>query len=150
MNRWRKLIPYLTFLFIALITYLLYQNLSSINWSEVKRALKEVSMTVTFTGLIISACIYFLLSSYDILTFKFLHIKAPTIGILGRAFVSYAFNLNLGSLVGGLAVRYRLYSKWKIEKEKIPFIIGISTFTNWLGYTFLLSLIALISAEQIS
>jgi hypothetical protein len=30
---------------------------------------------------------------------------------MGVTFISYAFNLNLGSLVGGVAFRYRLYSR---------------------------------------
>ena len=34
-----------------------------------------------------------------------------TPAVLATTFISYAFNLNFGSLVGGLAFRFRLYSR---------------------------------------
>eukprot|EP01036_Dinobryon_divergens_P042758 gene42758-56839_t len=53
---------------------------------------------------------------------------------MGVTFISYAFNLNLGSLVGGVAFRYRLYSRLGLGNETITRVLGFSMFTNWIGY----------------
>ena len=50
------------------------------------------------------------------------------------AVTSYAFNLNLGSLVGGVALRARLYARAGLDEATIAQIVGISLATNWLGY----------------
>lgn len=149
-TKFRKFLPYLTFLFVLLVGYLLYNNLSSIKWDEVGNALSNVSPAMAGVSLAISAVIYILLASYDYLSFRYLKLKGISYPeVLVRAFVCYAFNLNLGSLVGGLALRYRVYSGWKIELDRIPYIIAFSTFTNWLGYCFLLSIMVTLQAEAI-
>ena len=147
----RKFLPYLTFVFIVIIGYLLYENLSSIEWDKVGIAIREISPSIVGLALLVSASIYFILSNYDYLSFIYLKIKEGVKyrEILTRAFTCYAFNLNFGSLVGGLALRYRVYSKWKVSLDRIPYIIAISTFTNWLGYTFLLAIMIAVKAKDI-
>lgn len=149
-TKFRKFLPYLTFLFVVLVGYLLYNNLSTIKWDEVGNALSEISPTMAGMAIAISALIYILLASYDYLSFRYLKLREVSYPeVLVRAFVCYAFNLNLGSLVGGLALRYRVYSGWKIELDRIPYIIAFSTFTNWLGYSFILSIMVTLQAEAI-
>ena len=41
--------------------------------------------------------------------------RCATRKVMGVNFISYAFNLNLGSLVGGVAFRYRLYSRLGLD-----------------------------------
>lgn len=48
--------------------------------------------------------------------------------------ISYAFNLNLSAWVGGIAMRYRLYSRLGVSKGNIAKILGLSLATNWFGY----------------
>jgi uncharacterized membrane protein YbhN (UPF0104 family) len=56
---------------------------------------------------------------------------------MGVNFISYAFNLNFGSLVGGVAFRYRLYSRLGLANGVITRVLSISMLTNWLGYVVL-------------
>jgi glycosyltransferase 2 family protein len=60
------------------------------------------------------------------------------------SFTSYAFNLNLGSLVGGVAFRYRLYAKFGLSNDVVPRVLGLSMLTNWLGYMLLAGTVFLI------
>ncbi|MDB5847726.1 MAG: hypothetical protein JWP29_1478 [Rhodoferax sp.] len=53
------------------------------------------------------------------------------------AVTSYAFNLNLGSLVGGVAMRARLYARAGLDEATVAQVVGISLATNWLGYCLL-------------
>lgn len=148
-NKLRKFLPYLTALFIVLVGYLLYNNLASIKWDEVGSALRQTTPEMAGLSIGISALIYLLLSSYDYLSFRYLKLRNASFPeIIFRAFVCYAFNLNLGSLVGGLALRYRVYSRWKISLDRIPYIIAFSTFSNWLGYCFLLSLMLAFRSDE--
>ncbi|RZI97513.1 MAG: UPF0104 family protein, partial [Haliea sp.] len=61
--------------------------------------------------------------------------------VMSVNFISYAFNLCLGSLVGGVAFRYRLYSKLGLETGVITRILTMSMLTNWLGYMLLAGLL---------
>ena len=51
--------------------------------------------------------------------------------------ISYVFNLNLGSLVGALALRFRLYSRLGLRYGVIARVVSLSMLTNWLGYVLL-------------
>ena len=45
-------------------------------------------------------------------------------------FISYVFNLNLGSLVGALALRFRLYSRLGLTYGVIARVASLSMLTN--------------------
>ena len=57
--------------------------------------------------------------------------------MLRITFISYMFNLNLGSLVGGVAFRYRLYSRQGLDTGVITRVMSLSMLTNWIGYLLL-------------
>lgn len=63
------------------------------------------------------------------------HLRRST--TLGIAMTSYAFTLNLGSLVGGVGVRYRLYARRGVDAGTIGQVVGTSVLTNWVGYLLL-------------
>jgi uncharacterized membrane protein YbhN (UPF0104 family) len=50
------------------------------------------------------------------------------------SFCGYFFSLNLGALLGGLAMRYRLYMPYRLGPTKIGQIIVLSVLTNWSGF----------------
>jgi len=56
-------------------------------------------------------------------------------------FVCYAFNLNLSAWVGGIALRFRLYSRLGLKPAQITRVFTMSILTNWLGYMWLAGLI---------
>jgi uncharacterized membrane protein YbhN (UPF0104 family) len=53
------------------------------------------------------------------------------------SFVCYAFNLTLSTWVGGIGMRYRLYSRLGLPGSTITRIFSLSITTNWLGYILL-------------
>jgi uncharacterized membrane protein YbhN (UPF0104 family) len=54
--------------------------------------------------------------------------------MMAVGFVSFAFKLNLGTVVGGVALRYRLYERLGLKIDEITRILAASVLTNWLGY----------------
>src|SRR5262249_8442323 len=57
--------------------------------------------------------------------------------VLATAFISYAFNINLGTLVGGIAFRIRLYGKLGLDAAQIARVIAFALVTNWSGWLLL-------------
>ena len=53
------------------------------------------------------------------------------------SFICYAFNLTLSTWVGGIGMRYRLYSRLWLNGGTITRIFSLSITTNWLGYILL-------------
>ncbi|MFA1646333.1 MAG: YbhN family protein, partial [Enterobacteriaceae bacterium] len=53
------------------------------------------------------------------------------------SFICYAFNLTLSTWVGGIGMRYRLYSRLGLPGSTITRIFSLSITTNWLGYILL-------------
>lgn len=101
-----------------------------------------MSLWVVGIGILCTALNYLILASFDFISFKRLKLSFMTYpGVILNAFICYAVNLNLGSLIGGIGFRYRLYTKRKVSKEHIPFIVISSTLANWSGYVFLVILI---------
>jgi uncharacterized membrane protein YbhN (UPF0104 family) len=57
------------------------------------------------------------------------------------SFVAYVFSLNLGAFIGGIAFRYRLYSRLGLENSVITRIYTLSLLTNWVPYLVLAGIV---------
>ncbi len=145
-----KILPFITFIFFCLIAFLLYQSLSEINFAEVKAALNKVSFKGLLPTLGLVIFNFIILASFDFLGFRYL--KLPGISALKiycSAMICYTFTLNLGAFVGGLGLRYRIYSGWNVSIGDITKVIIFSTLSNWLGHIFLLSFVILQGQEDV-
>jgi uncharacterized membrane protein YbhN (UPF0104 family) len=120
--------------FFGLIAWLLVNQARTIDWSEVLDAVRALPASTLLAAAALAACSFALYSTYDLLGRYLTKHKLGAGTVMGVTFISYAFNLNLGSLVGGVAFRYRLYSRLGLENETITRVLGFSMLTNWLGY----------------
>jgi uncharacterized membrane protein YbhN (UPF0104 family) len=85
-----------------------------------------------------------LYACFDLLGRRYAGHSLPTHRVLATTFISYAFNLNFGALVGGLAFRVRLYARQGLEAGVISRVYGFSMLTNWLGYAVLVGIVCLL------
>ncbi len=106
----------------------------TIDWDEVLEAIRALPVTTLLGAGALAACSFALYSTYDLLGRHLTKHKLGTGTVMGVTFISYAFNLNFGSLIGGVAFRYRLYSRLGLGNETITRVLGFSMLTNWLGY----------------
>ncbi|MBN8755251.1 MULTISPECIES: lysylphosphatidylglycerol synthase domain-containing protein [Variovorax] len=120
--------------FFALIAWLLVRQARTIDWDDVLDAIRALPATTLLAAGAMAACSFVLYSTYDLLGRHLTRHRLGTGTVMGVTFISYAFNLNLGSLVGGVAFRYRLYSRLGLGNETITRVLGFSMFTNWIGY----------------
>ena len=124
------------FFFIA-VPVLLFTLMKNLDWNEVMHALESYKATTLALGFVIAAGSYLTYCGFDVLARRYTEHKLSVKQIVPVTFVCYAFNLNLSSWVGGIALRYRLYSRLGLDFPTITRILSLSLITNWLGYMLL-------------
>jgi len=124
------------FFFIA-VPVLLFTLVKNLDWNEVMHALESYKVSTLVLGFFIAAGSYLTYCGFDVLARRYTEHKLSVKQIVPVTFVCYAFNLNLSSWVGGIALRYRLYSRLGLDVPTITRILSLSLITNWLGYMLL-------------
>lgn len=127
----------LTIAFFSAVAYLIYDRGSAIEWSKVFETLRDTSSRTLFTAFVLVFFSYLAYGTYDLFGRHLLGLKIPAFKTSLAAIISYSTNLNLGSLIGSIAFRYRLYSRLGVSSTNITKLLGISVATNWLGYLLL-------------
>ena len=138
---WTWLKRGITLVFFALVAGLLVSQARTIEWGQVLTSLEDYPITAAWGAVVLMLASFTLYSCFDLLGRHYTGhtLRAPTVMLV--TFVSYAFNLNLGSLVGGVAFRYRLYSRLGLRTGAITRIMSLSMLTNWMGYLLLAGLV---------
>lgn len=121
-------------IFFALVAALLIRQARTIDWSDVFDSVRAIPLPMVLVATLLAICSHALYSTYDLLGRRMTGHTLGTGTVMGVTFISYAFNLNLGSLVGGVAFRYRLYSRLGLDNNTITRVLGFSMLTNWFGY----------------
>jgi uncharacterized membrane protein YbhN (UPF0104 family) len=131
---WPPLKRAATLAFFALVAWLLVTQARAVEWGEVMQAVRAYRPQVLLAAAALAVAAHACYCSFDLISRRYAGHSLGTGAVLATTFISYAFNLNLGALVGGLAFRFRLYSRQGLEVETISRVYGFSMLTNWLGY----------------
>lgn len=127
----KRLLTLCLFIAMPVLLFILIKNL---DWHEVMASLRAYQLWTLLLGVGIALLSYLVFSSYDLLGRAYTGHLLPRRQVLPIAFVCYAFNINLSSWIGGVALRYRLYSRLGLTISTITRIISLSVLTNTLGY----------------
>ena len=134
---WPWLKRCLTLAFFALVTWLVVSQARAVEWQQVLEAMRDYSTRALFSAVGLAAASYLLYSCFDLIGKLYTgHQLSKPVVMLVTA-VSYAFNLNLGSWVGGIAFRYRLYSLLGLSNGAVTRVMSLSMLANWTGYMLL-------------
>lgn len=131
---WPGLKRVLTCAFFALVAWLIVKHARQIEWSDVFVAMQRYTTPTLLAAAALALASHAVYGSYDVLGRHYAGHDLRIRQVIGVTFVSYAFNLNFGSLVGGFAFRYRLYSRLGLDTAVITRVLALSLTTNWLGY----------------
>jgi uncharacterized membrane protein YbhN (UPF0104 family) len=126
-----------TLFFFVAVPVLLFMLVKNLDWKEVAHALESYKASTLALGFLVAAGSYLTYCGFDVLARRYTEHKLSVKQIVPVTFVCYAFNLNLSSWVGGIALRYRLYSRLGLDVPTITRILSLSLITNWLGYMLL-------------
>lgn len=133
-SRWRRV---LIALFLLLVAALLWRYARLVDWRQVVAVIRETPPPRLALGAAISLCAYGFYCGFDLLAKHYTGHALRWRRVLAIAFVSYAFNLNLGAVVGGIGFRYRLYSGAGLRLSTITRIVMFAIVGNWSGFLLL-------------
>ncbi len=120
--------------FFCLAGWLAWRQAKTVDWSEVLATLRDYRVSTLLLAFGLAAASYVLYGCFDILSRRYVGARVSNRRTVLIGAVSYAFNLNIGSIVGGAGFRLRLYSRLGVEQGKIAAMIAFSIATNWIGY----------------
>ncbi|WP_339436994.1 lysylphosphatidylglycerol synthase domain-containing protein [Pseudomonas sp. EL_65y_Pfl1_R32] len=130
-KRWKKPLTIVFFLLLIALFTLLARR---IDWSEVVQTLGDFKVRTLVIASALTLCSFLVYASFDLIGRTYIRQPLGWKQILPVGIISYAFNLNLSAWVGGIAMRYRLYSRLGVSTGNIAKILGLSLATNWFGY----------------
>jgi hypothetical protein len=139
----------LTLAFFAAVAWLLARYASHLNWDEVLESIRDTPQPVLAQALLLAAASHLLYSCFDLIGRRYTGHTLATRAVMAVNFVSYAFNLCIGSIVGGVGFRYRLYSQLGLKNAVITRVVSMSLLTNWLGYKLLAGLLFIVHPLQL-
>jgi len=113
---------------------LLLSHAHKVDWAGAWHALQRYSPWLLLGVLGLATASHALYGCFDLIGRRHTRHALPRWRTWAIAVTSYAFNLNLGSLVGGIAMRARLYARAGLDEATVAQIVGLSLVTNWLGY----------------
>lgn len=122
------------FVFLALVVVLLVQAARAIDWGEVVRTVAAYDARTLFLAGALTLASYLVYTGYDLAARRYAHHGLPRGRVALIGFISYAFALNIGALVGGTGFRFRLYSQSGLGVGAISRVAIFSISTNWVGY----------------
>lgn len=146
---WRAAKRTATLLFFALVAWLLFTQARSIEWGKVLASIRAYPPHLLLISAGMAMTSYALYSSFDLVSRHYSGHTLSTRKVLLATFISYAFNLNFGSLIGGLGFRLRLYSQLGLGPEVISRIYGFTMLTNWSGYVVLAGVLCLLQPIEL-
>jgi uncharacterized membrane protein YbhN (UPF0104 family) len=137
-GRWQKAWPRvrqaLWIAFAATVLGLVGWRARAIDWSEVLASVRALPWTTLALAAAIAVAAHAAYITYDLLARRHVGHRLGKVRTAAIAGVCFAFNLNFGALVGGVALRYRLYGRFGLSASVITRILGFSLLTNWIGY----------------
>lgn len=130
----KKIISYAGIFFFALAAGMLWWQLRNYSLSDIAHAILDIP----FTNLVLAcvACFagYLALSLYDYLALQYVGSRVTWWKWMLAGMLGFAISNNAGhAVVSGGAIRYRLYTRWRIRGSDILKMLTISGFTYFLG-----------------
>lgn len=136
-------------LLVTAVTLMLARLAVGIDWEAVGQALAGMSPRLLLAAAATGLASHLLYGCLDLLARRYTghHLPAGQVLLIGTT--SYAFNLSLGSVLGGLACRARLYTRLGLHGGRIARIFTFSLVSNWLGYLLLAGAVFTVSPPEL-
>ncbi len=123
--------------FLLVAAYLLWRYARAVDWYEVAQAIAAYPSSRLALAAAASALAYASYCGFDVLARAYTGHALPLRRVLAIAFTCYAFNLNLGAVVGGIGFRYRLYSHAGLRMATTSRVVAFTIASNWSGFLLL-------------
>lgn len=135
-------------IFLGVVGVLLVRHARTVEWDRVLESLSAYEPATIAAAATIAVASHLVYACFDVLARAQVAHGLGALRTLRIAAVAYAFNLNLGALVGGVGFRYRLYARSGLGAGTVARVYVFAVVTNWSGY--LLVLGAVLAAGVVS
>ena len=134
-RRWgRHAVRAVSVLCLLLVGVLLVRYARTVDWRAVADALAALPASTLAAVAALTVASYFVYGGYDLAARRYTDHHLGTRRVMAISLSSYAFALNLGALLGGAGLRYRMYARSGLRNGTIGRIVAFVVATNWLGY----------------
>ncbi|HUH41021.1 MAG TPA: YbhN family protein, partial [Castellaniella sp.] len=130
-GRWGKI---LGLVLLVVVVALLYKYAKDVDWNAVHKAVLEIPRTAIAGAAAATVLGYLAYAGMDALGRRYTGNRIAYWKVIGVSMISYAVNLNLGMLLGGVGVRMRLYMRLGCRKSLPARVAIFSGVSNWIGY----------------
>ncbi|AVP56922.1 lysylphosphatidylglycerol synthase transmembrane domain-containing protein [Pulveribacter suum] len=117
-----------------LIVWLLVRQGMRVDWPAVWQSLKDLPPATLALSALLAWASHLAYGCFDLFGRHAVRHGLSVPRTMAVTLIAYPFTLNLGSLIGGVSVRYRLYSRQGLSVGQIAQVVVISIVTNWVGY----------------
>lgn len=130
----KKIISYSGIFFFILAVGMLYWQLREYSLSDIAHAVLDIPFTNLVAACVACLAGYLALSLYDYLALNYVGGRVAWWKWMLAGMLGFAVSNNAGhAVVSGGAIRYRLYTRWRIRGGDIVKMLTISGFTYFLG-----------------
>lgn len=130
----KKIISYSGVFFFIVAAGMLWWQLRSYSLSDIAHAIIDIPMANLVGACVACLLGYLALSLYDYLALNYVGGKVTWWKWMLAGMLGFAISNNAGhAVVSGGAIRYRLYTRWRIRGGDIVKMLTISGFTYFLG-----------------
>jgi uncharacterized membrane protein YbhN (UPF0104 family) len=119
---------------VLALAVLLVRYARKVDWHAVGAALAGLPASTLAMVAALTAASYLVYGGYDLAARRYAGHHLPTGRVVAISLASYAFSMNLGAVVGGAGLRYRMYARSGLGTATIARIVAFAVATNWLGY----------------
>lgn len=124
-------------LLAALVLGLVARQASTLDWAAVGEALTRLPLSVVGVAALIAVAGHLAVAGFDVVARSAVRhaASARRSALIGAT--GYAMNLNLGALIGGVAIRLDLYRRAGVPPRRAGRVVAGVMVANWCGWALL-------------
>ncbi len=145
----RRAVSVFAITMLGLALWLLYRELGQYAWEDLATSVRAIPSHLLGWAIVLTAANYAVLSGYDLLATRSIGRPLPWSRVVLGSFIGYAVAHNFGSVLGGPAARFRIYSMWGLSPFEIVKLIAMLALTFWVGLFAIAGLVLLFDPPPI-
>lgn len=131
---WRRLLRIAPWLLAAIVLALAGRQAATIDWPAVRAALTGLPWPLLASAAAVALAGHAVFASYDLVARRVVGHAASAKRSAAIGAVGYALNLNFGALIGGVAIRLRLYQRAGVALPQASAVVAGGMLANWCGW----------------
>lgn len=129
----KRLFALLPVVVFAIAIWLLYHEISHYHWHEIEESLSSISTLKICAALGLATLNFVVLIGYDWLALKAIGVSLQPTKVAFASFLGFVASYNFGATLGGVPIRYRIYSAFGMTSIQIVQLSIMLAVTFWIG-----------------